>query len=95
LTDPSARSAVAQRIQRLLVSELGVDPAAAGDVNTPLLGRGIGLDSIEAMALVLGLEREFGLEIPDSELRVELFASIGALADFVCSRLGGPAGRAA
>jgi acyl carrier protein len=93
MVDDLRRAAVAEQIKRLLVSDLEVDAtlAAAGDVDTPLLGRGVGLDSIEAMALVLALEREFGIEIPDADLTVELFASIGTLADFVCRRLEQPA----
>jgi acyl carrier protein len=83
------RSAVEARIRSMLVSELQVDraSAAASDTATPLLGRGIGLDSIEAMSLAMALEREFDIEIPDSELTAELFGSIGALAEFVCRRI--------
>ncbi len=51
--------------------------------DTPLLGRGIGLDSVEAMGLALSLERDFDIQIPDSELTVELFESLGALAEYV------------
>jgi len=41
------------------------------------------LDSVEALALALGLEREFDLAIPDEDLTVELFANLATLADYV------------
>ncbi len=76
---------VESAIKRLLITESLADAALienAGD-DTPLLGRGIGLDSIEALRLALGLEKEFDLQIPDSDLTVELFSSVRVLAEYV------------
>jgi acyl carrier protein len=80
-------------IRRILIERLNVDPTVvnASDVNTPLLGHGIGLDSVEALQLVVGLEQAFELEVPDEELNVELFESIASLAHYVRQRLGEPA----
>ena len=76
---------VEQRIRQLLVSDLEIDPErlTGSAEQVPLLGRGIGLDSVEALALALGLEREFDLAIPDEDLTVELFANLATLADYV------------
>ncbi|HZQ08449.1 MAG TPA: phosphopantetheine-binding protein [Anaerolineae bacterium] len=72
-------------IKQLLVEDLQADPAviAKADRSTPLLGRGIGLDSVEALRLSLGLENRFEIQIPDADLTVELFSSLGALTDYV------------
>jgi acyl carrier protein len=77
------------QIKRLLVSELKVNPSIFEntDSTTPLLGRGIGLDSIEAMALVVSLEEEFGIAIPDNELTVDLFKSVSTLANYIAQAL--------
>ena len=77
------------QVKRLLVSELKVNPALLEntDPTTPLLGRGIGLDSVEAMALVVSLEEEFGVAIPDNELTVDLFKSISTLVDYIAQAL--------
>jgi acyl carrier protein len=48
-----------------------------------LFGEGLGLDSIDALELVLGLEQEFGVKIEDEEVGVKAFASIDALVAFV------------
>jgi acyl carrier protein len=77
------RELIQGKIKQLLISELKVNPAALAelDSSTPLLGRGIGLDSVETMALVLGLEEEFEISIQDDELTVDLFKNIGTLTD--------------
>lgn len=73
------------RIKQILVDDLQVDASLleSADTHTPLLGRGIGLDSVEAMRLGLGLENAFEISIPDADLNAELFASLGGLAKYV------------
>lgn len=72
-------------IKRLLVAELDVEPGllSHADPGTPLLGLGVGLDSIEALRLATALERQFDIEIPDESLTEELFSSVGTLAGYV------------
>ena len=84
------RDLVEQKIRELLVDELGVDPqtAATSDPGTPLLGRGIGLDSLEAMVLVTGLEEAFDITVDDADLSEELVRSIDTLVDYVIARGG-------
>jgi acyl carrier protein len=53
------------------------------DSATPLLGRGIGLDSMEAMSLAVEIEEAFGFAVLDEDLTEELFASFGALTDYI------------
>ena len=75
---------VKERLKKLLVErlKLQVDPAQIDD-NAPLFGEGLGLDSIDALELVVGLEQEFGVQVPDEAVGREAFASINALAEFV------------
>jgi len=77
-------------IKEVLIHELQLDAAqiAAADATMALLGRGIGLDSIEALRLCLGLESAFDIQIPDADLTVELFANFGALHAYIARRLG-------
>ena len=76
-------------IKRLLVEELEVEPdrLLQTEADIPLLGLGVGLDSIEALRLVTALEREFGIEIPDASLTADLFANVATLADYVSGRI--------
>ncbi|MEX0805588.1 MAG: acyl carrier protein [Candidatus Binatia bacterium] len=86
---PDTRSHIEEKIKQLLISDLKVSPATIADTNsaTPLLGRGIGLDSVETMALVVSLEEEFEISIPDDELTVDLFKSVGSLTDYIMRAL--------
>jgi len=53
------------------------------DEHTGLLGRGVGLDSIEVLQLVAAIEEEFELTIDDDELVPDHFRSIGNLITFI------------
>jgi acyl carrier protein len=75
------------RIRQLIVRQLklDVDPGSIRD-DAPLFGdaaNGLGLDSIDALELVLGVEKEFGIKVQDEEVGVRAFASVDALSDFI------------
>jgi acyl carrier protein len=72
-------------------TELEVDPAIVSnsDSTTPLLGHGIGLDSMEALTLAMGLEAELDIEIADDELTAEIFENIGTLAEYLLRKTSG------
>jgi acyl carrier protein len=73
-----------ERIKRILIDRLRLElePAEIGD-SMPLFGAGLGLDSIDALELVLGLEQEFDVKIEDEEMGAKALASVEALAGFV------------
>jgi len=75
---------LAPRVKDLIVRrlKLEIDPASIQD-DAPLFGDGLGLDSIDALELVLGLEQEFGIKVQDEEVGVKAFASVTALCDFI------------
>ena len=75
---------MAQRVKELIVRrlKLEIDPQSI-DSSAPLFGEGLGLDSIDALELVLGLEQEFGITVQDEEVGVKPFASVDALVDFI------------
>ncbi len=79
-----------QRIKGLIVRQLKleIDPGSIRD-SAPLFGEsadGLGLDSIDALELVLGIEKEFGIKIQDEEVGVKAFASVDALSAFVLEK---------
>lgn len=55
--------------------------------DTDLLGAGIGLDSIEILRLVAGLEEELGITIDDAELELRYFERLGVLVTFIQEKL--------
>jgi acyl carrier protein len=82
---------ITQRIRQLLATRLKLDEAIdqIGE-DTPLFGPGgLELDSIDALELVLGLEKEFGVVIDDRELAVRVLASIRTIAEYIRSQQKG------
>ena len=75
---------LAPRVKELIVRrlKLEIDPDSIQD-DAPLFGEGLGLDSIDALELVLGLEQEFGIKVEDEEVGVKAFSSVNALVDFI------------
>lgn len=82
------------QLKAMIVEKLnlkGVSAASLGD-DDPLFGQGLGLDSVDALELVLAIESEYGIQIQDAEVGREAFASARVLCDFLNARLGaGPA----
>ncbi len=76
---------LAPRLKRLIVATLrleGLDPESIGD-DQLLFGEGLGLDSIDALELVVAIEREFAIAIPEGKVDHDVFHSVrtpGALA---------------
>lgn len=82
---------VRDRLKRLIVQSLNLDgmtPESIGD-DAPLFGPGgLGLDSVDALELVVAMEKEFGIRIASNEVGRETFSSISSLARFVAGRVG-------
>ena len=53
------------------------------DDDAPLFGTGLGLDSIDALELVVMLEEKYGILIRDSEVARSAFKSVRTLAEFI------------
>jgi acyl carrier protein len=81
-------------IKRLIVQSLNLDGVAPESIadDQPLFGEGLGLDSVDALELVVALEKEFKISIQSDEIDREVFASVAHLARFVESLQGQPTG---
>ena len=79
---------IVKRVRELLSTRLKLGGAVAEITDeTPLFNpTGLGLDSIDALELVLGLEKEFGVVIEDRATAVTVLASIKTIADFIHSQ---------
>lgn len=73
------------RVKLLIISRLQLEGMAPEDVDNaaPLFGDGLGLDSIDALELVIGIEKEFGVRIQDEDVGSKAFASVDALVEFL------------
>jgi acyl carrier protein len=85
----SGTPAIQSRIKHLLVDALHLEGLSLSEIadDAPLFGEGLGLDSVDALELVVALEKEFGIRIQNHEVGREAFASVNALAAFIDGRL--------
>jgi acyl carrier protein len=74
-----------EKIKNLIIQRLKLVDMTSEMIETdaPLFGEGLGLDSIDALELVLGLEKEFGVIIPDAEVGKKVFQSVRTMAQYV------------
>lgn len=49
----------------------------------PLFGEGLGLDSIDALEIVLELQRSFGVEIGDEQVGKRVLRSVSTIVEFI------------
>jgi len=84
-TQKHQRKHIEHQLRELMITRLQVSPSVleASDTTTPLLGRGIGLDSMEAMSLAIEIEDVFGIEVMDEDLNEGLFSSLDTLVDYI------------
>jgi acyl carrier protein len=53
------------------------------DENAPLFGEGLGLDSIDALELIVLMEKNYGIKLEDPKKGKEIFASIKTMAEYI------------
>jgi len=74
-----------QRLKEMIIQRLKLEGMSPADIEdgAPLFGDGLGLDSIDALELVLGIEQSFGVRIEDEAAGLQAFRSVDALATFI------------
>lgn len=88
LTDVAAqiahREEILSRVRRMLIEALGIerDPEEI-DPDTPLFGSGLGLDSIDAVEVVLSLEERFGVRLPDDASGRTEMRTVNSVVDLI------------
>lgn len=73
------------RLKSLIVEELSLEDISPDDISddAPLFGDGIGLDSLDAVELVVLLQRNFDIQIKDLEAGRKIFENLDSLARYV------------
>jgi acyl carrier protein len=71
-----------QRIKEVMVEELMLEqqPSDIGDTTPIFGGVGLGLDSVDALQLVVGLEKHFGLKIGNSDAAKGILENVDTIA---------------
>ena len=53
------------------------------DADAPLIGSGLGLDSIDALELIVLIEKKYGIKLQDHTNSKEVFKSVNVMAQFI------------
>ncbi|MDE5150295.1 phosphopantetheine-binding protein [Paenibacillus larvae] len=81
-TQSEERKQLTHRIKEIIINrlDLNIEPHLITD-DQPLFGRGLGIDSLDALELLLAIEEEFGIALYDENMVV--LGSINKIADFI------------
>ncbi len=87
---PTTNQALRGEVRVLIVETLMLTlPAEEITDDVPLFGPGsLGLDSVDALQLVVALDKRFGLKISDAEVARRILGSVASVADAVASHIG-------
>ena len=78
------------RIKSIMVENLmlKIAPEDIGD-DTPLFSpEGLALDSIDALELAVGIDKNFGVATPSAEVAREAFISVNTIAAYITAKKG-------
>ncbi len=74
-----------QKLQELLITRLKLK-VNANEIKeeTQLFGpNSLGLDSLDVLEMVVGIKKEFGVEIADRQTAEKIFTSVGSIAKYI------------
>ena len=79
-----------EQIKDMLITNLMLRiPKEEIENDLPLFGAdGLGLDSIDALQLVVSMEKTFGVGVPNSEVARVALASINSIHDYILQQTG-------
>jgi len=74
-----------KKLKEELIEQLNLEDIAPEDIDSsaPLFGDGLGLDSIDALEIIVLLEKEYGIKITNPAEGKDAMQSIEALANFI------------
>lgn len=74
-----------KQVKQMIVDSLRIEGMSPDEIETdaPLFGEGLGLDSIDALQLVVTMEKQFGVIVPDAATGTTVFASVRSMAAYI------------
>ena len=82
---------IKQKLKKQLIEHLNLQDVTVEQIkdDEPLFGGSIGLDSLDAVEIVVVLQRHFGVEIKDMEVGRKVFQTVNSLAEFIFEKTRG------
>lgn len=78
-------SELTQELKERIITQLNLEDITADDLqdDTPLFGDGLGLDSIDALELIVMLDKSYGIKLADPKEGRKVFETIQTMADYI------------
>ena len=75
------------KLKEEIIEVLNLEDVKPADIdeNAPLFGEGLGLDSIDALELIVLMEKNYGIKLKDPTQGKEIFKSIKVMADYIAA----------
>lgn len=72
-------------LKQYIIEALNLEDMTPDDIDddAPLFGEGLGLDSIDALELIVLMEKHYGIRLASAAEGKEIFKSIQTMADYV------------
>ena len=74
-----------EQLKQQIIEALNFEDMTPADIDAdaPLFGEGLGLDSIDALELIMLLDREYGIKLADPKAGKEVFRSVRVMAEYI------------
>ncbi|AXT54188.1 acyl carrier protein [Aquimarina sp. BL5] len=74
-----------EELKEKLIEQLSLEDVEVSEIgdDDPLFGDGLGLDSIDALELIVLLEKDYGIKLKDPKEGKAIFESVGVMADYI------------
>ena len=72
-------------LKQSIIEQLNLEEFEVEDIanDEPLFGEGLGLDSIDALELIVLLEKDYGIKLTEPQQGKEVFISINKMAEYI------------
>ncbi len=79
-----------ENLKKQIIEQLNLEDVQVSGIqdDAPLFGDGLGLDSIDALELIVLLEKHYGIKISNPEKGKKIFYSINSIAEYISSAKG-------
>lgn len=74
-----------EELKKEIIEVLNLEEMNPADIdeNAPLFGEGLGLDSIDALELIVLMEKNYGIKLQNAEQGKEIFKSVRVMAEYI------------